>query len=147
MLLRILPEKVSKMWGDLSVAIEKAIPAEERTDQYLNNVLEYVLRGYAHVWISYDPEEGNRPHGVVVTTPVVDPFSGYRTLMVLALAKFDDFNERALARWYQEGLAALLKYAKSRGYRGISGYIDSNNEYLIEKMKQSGAHGRFFFVI
>lgn len=131
MLTKLLPEQVSKFWDVISYAVEQSLPpvVGEHPDK-MNRILASALSGKITVWASYSDKKFE---GIVLTKAVYDDASDTRNLLIYCLYGYNEIGKRS----WLEGMAAIAKYAKSRGFNQIIAY--SNSPYIVNISKHLGA--------
>lgn len=128
MLVKLLPEQVSKFWDQLGPSIEAALPPNVSADkESLNRILAAILSGRLDCWVNArEGEEGLILNAVAVTTFNVEPFSLTRELVVYAVYALSGIG---LKDW-KEGYEVLRKYAMSKGCLRLTAY--TSNPKLVE---------------
>ena len=135
MMIRLIPEQVSKFWDIIKYALEDFPPAsiEVRDANWINNILISAMDGSIQVWASYDRlEEGINFKGIVITSIEVDKFVKQKNLLIYYVYMF---NSMSVANW-TEGLDVVRKYAKSRKCSRVLAY--SNIPEIINISKKLG---------
>ena len=66
MLVRLIPEQISRFWDAIKYALENSPPltTEVNYDSWINNILTSAMDGSIEVWASYRREEGARFEGL-----------------------------------------------------------------------------------
>lgn len=140
MLLLLMPEQINNCWEDIKEGMNKALPpgAPDR-DQKL---LAKILTGIVQVWISYYRGQDEKPivDGTVLTSIVEDHVHDTRSLLIYALWAADKTHTST----WQEGSAAMVKYAKGRRCSRIIGYTD--DETVLGLAKTLGFEAKYTFV-
>ena len=143
MILRLMPEAVSRQWGELNKMIAKSLPADERSDTTLTNILEGVMRNQLFCWVSYDSQSGNGVNFVFVLAPLIDPFKGENNLLLYTITRVQSIDKELTVRMYQEGYVALKKFMTKHGYHKLVGFINEDNNGLVKRAKGFGAELRW----
>lgn len=142
MLVKLLPEQISEFWEVLGDSIEQALPpitgnGVDRMEQLLSSLLSGILQ----CWASFTTIDGQvNLNGVVVTGIVHEQFSLTRDLLIYAVYGFGS----ATRKDWQEGYAALQKWAAASGCERLIGYTDVPG--IIEFVKRSGGEARQTFI-
>jgi hypothetical protein len=147
MILRLLPEVVSKQWTALSGYIAKSLPEGERSQRTLLNILDGILGEKIHCWISYDSQKNNDVNAIVLLTTISDPFKEEKNLLVYTITRVEKMSAEVTLRMYQEGMEALHKFMRANGFSKLIGYIDENNTNLVSRIKSLGADLRWHWAI
>ena len=135
MLVRLTPDQVSDFWAVLEGYIEGALPPVVGDNQdRMKNILVSVLSGTMDCWASFsrDKSTGISVNGVVVTTIIHEENSGTKDLMIYAVYGI----ESMLRGTWEEGYAALAKWAKVNGCSRITGY--TNVDSIIRTVRRFG---------
>ena len=131
MLVRILPDAVSRSWELLKGVLRKGVmPLAKLDDKGMNVVLENLLSGKLTCWYGYD--EG-KVHTVVITEILYEKASQTKNLMIFAVS----IIEKVQPDEYVEMLETLRKYAK--GLKCEYVYCYASNEKLIKLFEAYGA--------
>lgn len=142
MLIRLLPEQVSKFWNIIKYAIEQSLPpiAYEHPDK-LNRILSAALSGKVEVWASYKKDqEENILEGIVITKILYDDASNTKNLLIYCLYGYEKVDSNS----WLIGLTAIAKYAKSRKCNQIIAYSDL--PYIINVAKYLGGETKYTFL-
>ncbi len=133
-LIKILPEQVSEAWEIVAPAIAKALPPGSALHPYsLTNILQSILAEKSILWGWFKKAEDSTPIILVLTQEITDDLVGIRNLLIYAIASLSPATDRAI---WTEGVATLVKFAKSRNCRNILAY--SNHSGLIDLMEGQG---------
>lgn len=147
MILKLMPEVVSKQWDVLSGHIAKSLPEDERSPATLLNILEGILKGQIHCWISYDSLNNNDINAVILLTTIIDPFKGETNVLVYTITRIRKMDSETTLRMYQEGMEALTKFMKANRFNKLIGFIDEDNTGLTARVKMLGAKLRWHWAI
>jgi len=142
-LIKLIPDAISRVWGQLVPHIERSLPKDERDEQSLSRVLEGLLREQLSLWMSYDSLDNNRPNALVVLSPMADALSGHRNLNVLAITRIAEMDQETTERMYREGMIALGKYMQANEYKKIYGHISLKNRHLVRVARSLGFDTRY----
>ena len=126
MLVKLLPDQISRYWQVISHAIEVAAPPTVQcSPNRMNNILQSLLGGGMQCWAITEPRPDNKMAilGVVVTTVTEDFCSGTKNLFVYALYSYSD-KLIAGAIW-KDFYETLRKFGKSRGCFQVTGYTNN----------------------
>ena len=134
MMIQLLPEQVSRMWGILKPCIEEALPPLASNEEgRMNSILAKLLSGEMQCWaIVSDGEEKKKIEGFVVTTFSQDECSGANNLLIYAL-----YGEGISKRNWLEGLKALILFAKRHKCEHLVAF--SSNPEIIKFMERMGS--------
>ena len=130
MLVKLLPDQISRYWQVISHAIEVAAPPIVHcSPNRMNNILQALLEDRMQCWLITEPNEdkGISILGLVVTTVTEDYCSGTKNLLVYALYSYSD-RLIPKATW-EDFYETLKKFGKSQGCCQIAGY--TNNPAII----------------
>jgi hypothetical protein len=142
MLIKLLPDQISKFWDIIKYAVDQSVPpiAGEHPNR-LNNILMSALDGSIDVWASVDKSRGgNRFEGVVLTEILFDRPSKTKNLLIYCLYGYDDVDKHS----WMTGLKTIVKYAASKGCNQIVAYTEV--PYIIELVKNLGGDTKFTFI-
>jgi len=142
MLVKLLPDQISKFWDVIRYAIEESLPpvAGEGPDK-MNKILMSLLSGKSQCWASYVREEEQpRFEGLVVTKILYDDVSDTKNLLIYCLYGYDRVNRTT----WKNGLKTLVKYAIGKNCHRIIGYTDV--PFILETVKRLGGDTRYIFV-
>jgi len=122
MLVKLLPDQISRFWDIIKYAIEQSLPpiAGEHPNK-MNNILMSALDGSIDVWASYQKtDEGNKFEGIALTEVLFDRPSRTRNLLIYCIYGYENVDGRS----WGEGLRTLIKYAASKRCNQIIAYTD-----------------------
>ena len=141
MLVRLLPDQISKFWPIIKYAIEQSLPpiVGEHPDK-MNRILSSALCGQLDVWVSYNKGEDNKFEGIVLTELLFDEPSGTKNLLIYCLYGYELVANES---WLQ-GLISLTKYAQSRQCNKIIAYTREGD--LIDLAKSLGGETDYTFI-
>ena len=123
MLIKLLPEQVSKYWVELRPAIEKALPPTGDANR-MQNVLSSILMDRLKVWASFYEKDGKRVFNGVVTTAIEDELgTSNRALLIYSVFGYSDSSPKD---WFA-GLETIKKYALAEGCTHIKAYSNIDN--------------------
>jgi len=139
MLVKLLPEQISRQWKLIKYSIEEALPpisygAEDRYDR----ILTKLLSGEMHCWVQYNKDQ-SEVKAILTTTFTGDPVLGVRNLLIYSLFGFS-FTKKD----YSEGLLTLYRFARSNNCTRIVGYTE--NQDLIKLTKRLKGEATYTFV-
>lgn len=121
MLIQLLPEQASSMWDAIKPAIMSSMPGHWKKDDIIaTNLLQAILSENMQCWVNQDADSG-RIDGVVLTTIFHDRCSGVKNLLIYGLASMQHAKIVDDTTW-KEGMATLIKYAKTVGCDNITAY-------------------------
>ena len=141
MLVRLLPDQISKFWPIIKYAIEQSLPpiVGEHPDK-MNRILSSALCGQLDVWVSYNKGEDNKIEGIVVTEFLFDEPSGTKNMLIYCLYGYNEVTDES---WLY-GISGLAKYAQSRQCNQIVTYTDI--PYMIDLAKKIGGEADYTFI-
>ena len=142
MLVKLMPDQVSKFWDVIKYALENSPPltTEVHYDSWINEVLTSAMSGDISVWASYTKEEEVKFEGLALTSFEVDRFIKKKSLLiyyVFSYAKVANDN------WI-EGLKTLAQYAKLHKCTRIIAY--SNVPEIIKICEKLGGDTSITFI-
>ena len=121
MLLKLLPEQVSKWWDELREGIELALPPTvgSRPDR-MNVLLASILDGELTCWASYRKSLDSPSDliAIVLTTFTFDYISGTKNLMIYCLYAIKD----TVPQDWADGVKDLSLVARSEKCNRIIGF-------------------------
>ena len=129
MLLRLLPEQVSRQWEQLWPSIEFTLP-EPVPQQAGTRILQAILAGIMTCWVVVDEGDMN---AVIVTSFVTDP-AGTRSLLIYSLYGYDMVKTEL----WKSSLHGLRRWAESKGCTEIIAYTDKDNVAVLRLAKAMG---------
>ena len=139
MLVKLLPDQVSRNWDTIGYAIENSLPPiVDESDERMNNILLALLDGRMDCWVSLNGD--GKINGVVSTTIMYDDLSGVRSLLIYSIFAFEWSEEEA----WSEGLETLRKYAKGNDCSRITGYTEFDS--IIQRVKDMGGEAKQMFI-
>ena len=141
MLIRLLPDQISKFWPIIKYAVEQSLPpiVGEHPDK-MNRILSSALCGKIDVWVSYIKEKNNKIEGIILTEFLFDEPSGTKNMLIYCLYGYEDIADES---WLY-GISGLAKYAQSRQCNQIVTYSDI--PYMIDLAKQIGGEAKYTFI-
>ena len=142
MMVRLLPDQISRFWDVIRYAIEQSLPPVAGEDpNKMQNILMAALEGTIDVWASYTRGNGvNKFEGIVLTEILFDKPSRTKNLLIYCLYGYDDVDSRS----WMNGLRTLLKYAASKGCSQIVAYTEV--PYIIDLVNKLGGESRYTFI-
>ena len=147
MLLRMIPEAVSKAWPEISEHIKRALPEDEKNGDVLNNLLDLLLLGQADCWVSYDPKNDNKANFVVVTVPIHNGITGEKNLLLYNVTVNDKIDLKTSNRMWLEGYQALNKFMRANGFNKLVSYFDGKNSRSFKLAKRFGADVKYYIEV
>jgi hypothetical protein len=140
MLIKLLPEQISRFWPYIKYALEQSVPMDIlRTHDKLSNILESLLFGGMQNWLCVDAEELT-VLGNLITTICNDESSKTKTLRLYSVYGYDDLP---LTEW-QEGFHTISEFALGQGCEMIDAF--TTNEKIISLAKRFGGDTRFTYI-
>ena len=147
MILKLMPEAVSRQWDFLAPQIKRSLPGDEQSGETMNGILQGILKNQIQCWVSYDTQDENNVNAVFLLTQLEDPFKGERNLLLYTVTRVTGMSDETTLRMWQEGFQALMKLMKKGGYSKLVGFIDEENKYLADLAKSLGAELRWHWAI
>ncbi len=135
MLVRLLPDQISKFWDIIKYALDNAPPltANQNYKDWTTRILTQALSGKIEVWASYRDEEGQKIfEGVMLTTFTYDSFLDTKDLLIYYVYSYNGISAETRDLTFK----TLAKYAKSRGCKRIATY--TNNPTIVSWAKDFG---------
>lgn len=142
MIVKLLPDQISKFWDIIRYAVEQSLPpiVGEHPNK-MQNILASALDGSIDVWASYTKDgEGNRFEGIVLTEILFDRPSRTKNLLIYCMYGYEEVDKQS---WIK-GISALTKYAASKGCNQIVGY--TNIPYIVELVNRLGGETKYTFI-
>ncbi len=138
MLIKLLPNQVADHWEPIKSAIKASLPpVSQGAEDHMENVLNLLLIGDMHCWISYTSE--GRVDNIATTQVIHDSVTGNKNLLIYSVFGFD-VDQRSWA----EGIQALIKYARSEGCDNIVGY--TNVSSIVKFIQRIGGSAEYTFI-
>ena len=137
MLLKLMPDQVSRYWDLFKEAILETVPPiPNESPETLNNMLAALLAEGAQAWVSFRKEDNvNKVHGFIVTSIVYDPITNTRSLYIQSI--YVPENNSIEQDWI-EGMMALRKFAIANNCNRVLGH--TKNKRLIEFAAKFGGN-------
>ena len=141
MLIKFLPDQISKHWGEIKKAIEAALPptAGESPDK-MNNILEELLLDNMQCWVNVNNETG-KINGIGTTQVIVDTGTKIRNLLIYTAYSL---GEETTSKDWKEGYKTICKYANSKGCQRLIGY--TSIEKVVKLAEWLGGESKFRFI-
>ena len=142
MLVKLLPEQISKFWDVIKYAIEQSVPpiAGEHPNK-MNNILMAALEGSIDIWASYRKDKNvNKFEAIVVTEILYDVPTRTRNLLIYCVYGYSDIGEKS---WI-DGVRAIAKYAASKRCNRMVAYTEV--PYIVDLVSRLGADTRYTFI-
>ena len=120
MLIKLLPENITKNWDTIKYAIEHSLPpmAGEGIDK-MNRIFEALLAGSLECWAAYRYEEsGVKIFGIATTQLLYEPNSDVYNLLIYSTYSFRLVSEEEWLDSYN----TLAEYARSLNCKGLIAY-------------------------
>lgn len=133
MLVKLLPEQISRYWEYIKWALMHTLPEGNRIPVDLNTVLEGLLSDAMQCWWFVQSTENDyKVLALVITTIFEDNTLKKKHLRLFAVYGFDDLPMDA----FQSGFYTLSKYAQGKGCQYIDAFTDV--PYVAELCKKFG---------
>lgn len=134
MLLKLLPDQISKYWPIISYGVMKSLPPHvQPSPALMADVLNSFLIGKLSCWFGFEKRSSNNEPALkvmAVTLPVVDDISGTRNLLIYCLYGFSPIAEQNWAIWFE----VLRKYARGISCSYIIAYTNIDRVVNISKL-------------
>ncbi len=123
MLVRLLPDDISKRWPLIKEAILEDIPSRIRKDENaISSLLFALLDGSLHCWILVEYEDKEPEIKAVITTTIVmDAPSGVKNLLMYSVTAFQELSRELVVDSYK----SLQEFAKSLKCFKILSFTDN----------------------
>lgn len=140
MLIKLLPEQVTRQWNEVKDMIEVSLPpiVGSQSDR-MGNILRAILLEELIVWMSVDKED-SAIEGLLITTRLEDKISGTSSLLIYCIYGYGSMEKQS----WLEGAETLKKYAISMNCNRIIGYTDVRS--LIDLTIRLGGEARYTFI-
>lgn len=134
MLLRLMPDQITRYWEDISSAMVAAVPPLGKVDQAgLNNLLEAFLLEDLQAWILFEDKDGVALiYALAVTKEWVDIGTKDKSLLIYALWGYTLVPDNL----WNEGLETLKNFARGRRCSRVCAF--SKIPRIIEITKRLG---------
>jgi hypothetical protein len=130
MLVALLQTQVAENWSLLRDHINDSLPPiADYGPIDMNSILYTLMIGGGVVWLVQDDKQ--QMLGFIVTTTLRD-MSGVKTLLIYSSV----ILQNADARFWEEGIYTLRKYAADKGCSKIAAF--TNNEKIIALLREKG---------
>ena len=130
MLIKLMPEQVSKVWDFIRYGIlATASPITNTTPEGIRNILKNLLLGKLQCWAVV---EDKKMKGFALTNIADDYISGERFLNIYDLYAFESFSSDT----WSSGIAAIEEFAKANMCNKITAY--SNVAQIISITEKLG---------
>jgi len=131
MLLRMLPEQISKQWDLVRAAIEAANPPDVVLPEHkMTNMLSMLLNGDMQCWVLVGDEVRTDVYAIVTTLTYDDPF-GEKQLFVYSLYAY----KRPSRELWMDLINTLKRWGESLGCSNVTAYVRNKSEIrLIERI-------------
>lgn len=142
MLVKLLPDQISRFWDIIQYAIEESLPPIAGDDEdRMNKILMSLLGGKSQCWASY-VKDGDVPRfeGIVVTRILYDDVSDTRNLLIYCLYGYEKVSRSA----WLNGLKTLVKFAASKNCYRIIGY--TSEPFIVKTVERLGGEAKYTFV-
>ncbi len=124
MLVKLLPDDITKHWDEISEAISKALPPfTKRTRGRMNSILASLLSGKMHCWVVTEYNKDNDItilYALATTEITIDPVSYTKNLLIFSLYAFQPVPFKL----WEDGFDTLSKFAKVHECDNILAFTD-----------------------
>ena len=122
MLLRLLPNDISKYWNGISEAISKSLPPFITYDKEgMLVILNSLMSGIMHCWLLHEIEGDKITLYAIATTEFsIDPASRTKSLLIFSLY---GLQPTPIESW-KDSYETLRLYAKANGCSSILAFSD-----------------------
>jgi len=132
MLKKLDNKQVGEYWNEIKPAIRKAFPRQPRdVEDWLNKLLEKILRDEGQVWIGLD--EVGKVVFILVTLFIEDPCSGSKQLLVYSLFGYRLVEDKL----WKKSQETLKTFALDSKCNELVAY--SEVERVVDIAKKTGA--------
>lgn len=122
MIIKLLPEQISKSWDLIRYGITSVpSPISDITPEGLRNILSHLLTGTVQCWAMFEVDtinEGEKITGFVLTTIVDEPISGGKFLNIYDLF----FVATPVIKDFEDGIKSIEEFAKANKCNKITAY-------------------------
>lgn len=142
MLVKLLPDQVSKFWDVIKYAVEQSLPPiVGEAPNKMQNILSGCLSGKVDVWASYEKEgEKRKFEGIALTKVLHDDASMTNNLLIYCIYGYNGISSSS----WRQGLISLLKYAYRIKCNQIVAYTEVPE--LIDLVKKLGGEAKYTFI-
>ena len=122
MLLRLLPNDISKYWKGISESIERSLPPfTEQSTEMMLIILKSLMSGIMHCWLLHKIEGNNITLYAIATTEFsIDPASQTKNLLIFSLYGLQPTPPEL----WEDGYKTLKLYAKANNCDAILAFSD-----------------------
>lgn len=140
MLIKLLPEQISKHWDFLKEAIERALPpVTGNSNRRMLNILEDMLTEKMHCWVNTNSKSG-RINAIATTQIVVDDISGEMHLLLYSLYGVEPLDKDSWAIAF----GTVAKFAESMGCAKVTAY--SANPHVVKMAEEFGGDTSYRYI-
>lgn len=141
MLVKLLPDQISKFWDVIKYAVEQSLPpVVGESPNKMQNILASAMDGSIDVWASYEKTDKNKFEGIVLTEFLHDKGSRTNNLLIYCLYGYNDVSNES----WVSGLESIIKYASGRKCNQVVAYSD--NPHIIKIVKRLGGEAKYTFL-
>lgn len=127
MLVKLLPEQISKYWEYIKLALEETIGQRELSkSNRLNNILEALISDTMQCWWYVRDE---RVLAIVITLLTADMTTRAKGLRIYSLFGFEDLDLSI----YSDGFETLREFARAKNCTYIDAFTDNDTLISIGK--------------
>lgn len=135
MLVKLVPEQISRIWDSIKLSIVAAAPPEMAQEgiEY-EGILYSLLSGKMDAWISHGKSKkgGMEPNGIMLTGVTVDQFTGTKNLLIYVYHLWRPARDIV----HMSNVDTLKEYARAKGCKKLVAY--SENPRIIDIGTKAG---------
>lgn len=140
MIIKLLPEQISKQWDSIRFGIIKSItPIVDPTPENIQNILGQLLRQDMQCWCLFD--EDKNIYGHITTTIHIDINTKFRTLIIYSLFLF----KKAPPEMWEEGWKAMEGFREANECSRIAMY--TNNDSIRSIAEKRGYSTDYTYIV
>jgi hypothetical protein len=128
MLVKLLPDQISKYWDYIKYAIEETAPKDWVAGR-LNNILESLLIDQTQAWLCCIGIEPQEIVAVLLTTVFYDTLTRSNIFRLVLLYGFDNIPQEE----WESGYKTLVKYAKYKGCVEVDSFTSEKALSVVAK--------------
>jgi hypothetical protein len=147
MILKLLSESIVQQWPELSGYIESALPKQDRSSKTMTNILDMLLQNRMSCWLSYDPDDNNRPNVLLLFTSAYDPFTEEHNLLTYAYVSLFKLGPRKTIEMRKQAIEGIKKFMLANGYKNLVGFTNESDKGLLQMVDSFGAVCRTYWSV
>lgn len=141
MIVKLLPDQISKFWDIIRYAVEQSLPPTAgQHPNTMNFILMAALEGRIDVWVSFTRKEVTKIEAIMLTRFIYDHPTRTRNLLIYSLFGYKIVSKES----WMKGLETIAKYAKKEKCTQIVAY--TNLDSVSGLAKELGGDTDYTFI-